>query len=399
MTFELATHQVEAIKKLDTGKVLVGGVGSGKSIAALAYASERHPNTRIIALTTAKKRDSGEWFGDAMKMSLRQDLEVDSWNNIKKYEDVTDAFFIFDEQRVVGNGAWTKSFYKICKSNPWILLSATPADTWLDLVPIFIANGLYRNRTQFNNDHVRFSRFVKYPKVDGYLDTWLLEQHRKAIYVEMPYLKKAVREEHMVEVEFNRENEKMLYTARWNYMENRPLKDAGELMRLMRMNANTDWSRYERLKEIIADKQRVIVFYNHNYELAQLRLLMAELDIPVAEWNGHMHQDLPIGDSWIYLVQYQAGGEGWNCVTTDTVVFYSIPYSYRNFEQAKGRIDRLNTQYETLHYYIFKSRAIIDQAIWKSLTKKKNFQASAFAKKNWAKADTRSNPLIDKFEA
>lgn len=381
MTFALAPHQIGPLSELATGKVLVGGTGSGKSITALAYFTGIDPTRTIYILTTAKKRDSGEWWGDAMKMSLRNDIVVDSWNNIKKYVDVEGAFFILDEQKLVGSGAWVDSFYKIAAQNDWILLSATPADTWMDLVPVFIANGFYRNKTEFNNLHVKWSRYSKYPKVDGYIDTWYLDQLRAKIFVEMPYLKKTVREEHIVHVEFDREEEKLLYKARWNFLENRPLKDAGEMMRLLRKSANSHWSRYEALKSIAKDNPRLIVFYNHNYELEKLRCLMTDLDIPLAEWNGHVHQDIPEGDRWIYLVQFQAGGEGWNCIKTDTVVFYSLPYSYRNLEQAKGRIDRLNTNYETLHYFIFKSRAIIDQAIWRALTRKKNFQASAFKRK------------------
>lgn len=389
MTFELHDHQVEAIRKLATGKVLVGGVGSGKSIAALAYYS-KHPSAKIIVITTAKKRDSGEWFADAMKMSLRRDMEVDSWNNIKKYEDVENACFIFDEQKLVGKGAWVDSFYKIAENNDWIVLSATPADVWMDLVPIFIANGFYKNRTQFNREHVVFDRFAKYPKVDRYLDTWLLEKYRDSIYVEMPFLKKAVREEHIVPVEFDLAEQRKLYLDRWNIYEHKPLKDAGEMTRLLRKSANSHWSRYEAAKTICKENPRVIIFYNHNYELEILRLLHVDLDIPVAEWNGHAHQDIPDTEEWIYLVQYQAGGEGWNCVATDAMVFYSLPYSYRNFEQAKGRIDRLNTKYEVLHYYIFRSRAIIDQAIWRALLRKKNFQKAAFMKKVWPNEEVKT---------
>lgn len=374
-------HQIGPVSQLSTGKVLVGGTGSGKSIATLAYFTSKYPDKTIYVLTTAKKRDTGEWWGDAMKMSLRNDMVVDSWNNIKKYEHIEDALFILDEQKLVGNGAWVDSFYKIAAKNEWILLSATPADTYMDLVPVFIANGFFRNRTEFNNLHVKWSRFSKYPKVDGYIDTWYLDQLRSKIFVEMPYDKHTTREEHLIDVEFDREAEKIIYTARWHVAENRPIKDAGEMMRLLRRSANSHPSRYEKLMEIAKDNPRLIVFYNHNPELEQLRCLMTDLDIPVAEWNGHVHQDIPEGDRWIYLVQFQAGGEGWNCVKTDTVVFYSLPYSYKNYEQAKGRIDRLNTNFETLHYYIFRSRAIIDQAIWKALTRKKNFQASAFKKK------------------
>lgn len=386
--FALEEHQIEAVKKLKTGSVLVGGVGSGKTITSLAYFTGRDQSRKIVAITTAKKRDKGEWFEDAMKMSLRNEMEVDSWNNIAKYEEYENCFFIFDEQKLVGKGAWVESFYKIAKNNDWILLTATPADTWMDLVPVFIANGFYKNRTEFNRDHVVFSRFAKYPKVDRYLDPWILERHRKAIYVEMPFMKKAVREEHIVAVDFNLEEQQALWRDRWNFYDDVPVKDAGELMRLLRKSANSDVSRYDACVRILTETPRAIIFYNHNYELEILRCLHAELDRPIAEWNGHLHQDIPEEDEWIYLVQYQAGAEGWNCVSTDTVVFYSLPYSYRNFEQAHGRIDRLNTQFETLHYYVLKSRAIIDQSIWKALHRKKNFQASAFAKKMWPKPVT-----------
>lgn len=381
---ELLPHQEVVLPKLATGKVLVGGTGSGKSITALSYFT-KHPSNTIYVLTTAKKRDSGEWWEDAMKMGLMQDLVVDSWNNISKYENVENACFILDEQRIVGSGAWVDSFYEIARKNDWILLSATPADTYMDLVPLFIANGFFKNKTEFNRQHVVFSRFAKYPKVDRYVDTWLLDQYRDRIYVEMPFDKHTTREEHMVSVGFNLDEQRKLYMDRWNIYEHVPLKDAGEMVRLMRKSANTDPSRYEAVKKICEQNPRVIIFYNHNYELEILRLLHSDLDIAVAEWNGHAHQDIPDEERWIYLVQYQAGSEGWNCTSTDTVVFYSIPYSYRAFSQAKGRIDRLNTKFEVLHYYILRSQAIIDQAIWRSLQRKKNFQKSAFMKKAWPK--------------
>lgn len=366
----------------------MGGVGSGKSIAALAYFTAINPKKKIVVITTAKKRDSGEWYSDAMKMSLHNDLEVDSWNNLGKYTDYEDVFFIFDEQRIVGGGAWVDRFLLCASKNAWILLTATPADVWMDLVPVFIANGFFKNKTQFNNDHVKWSRFAKYPKVDGYYDEWLLQKYQDQIYVQMPYLKTAVREEHIIEVDFDPEEQKLLYGSRWNIYDQVPLKDAGEMMRLMRKSANSHISRFHELVKICESTPKVIVFYNHNYELEILRTIHTELDIPVAEWNGHFHQDIPRTDRWVYLVQYQAGSEGWNCVETDTVVFYSLPYSYRALEQAKGRIDRLNTKFETLHYFIFKSRAIIDQGIWKALHRKKNFHASAFARQVWPKEVT-----------
>lgn len=381
--FELHEHQREAIAKLHTGSVLVGDVGSGKSITALEYARRKHPASLIVVITTAKKRDSGEWYADALKMSLDQILIVDSWNNIHNYVG-KDAFFIFDEQRIVGSGSWVNNFYAIANScDGWILLTATPADVWMDLVPIFIANGFFENRTEFYENHVVFSRFTKYPKVDRYVDTYILEHYRNQIYVEMYLERHITRVEHIVDVEFDLKEQQTIYRDRWNTEENLPIRNAGEMMRLLRKSSNAHTSRIEAVIEICKKHPRVIVFYNHNYELEILRTLMTQLDIPMAEWNGHLHQPIPIEERWIYLVQYQAGAEGWNCVDTDTIVFYSLPYSYRNFHQAKGRIDRMNTKFEILNYYILKSRSIIDQAIWRSLNRKKNFQASAFAKKVW----------------
>lgn len=398
MAITLEQHQLDAISKLHSGSVLVGGVGSGKTITSLAYFTGLDEAKPIYAITTAKKRDNGEWWEDAMKMSLRNPLEVESWNNISKFEDVSDAYFIFDEQKLVGKGAWAESFYKIAAKNEWIVLSATPADTWMDLVTIFIANGFFDSRAQFNREHVVFSRYSKHPKVDRYIDEWILEKYRDQIFVEMPFMKKAVREEHIVNVDFSMEEQQLLWRDRWNFYEDVPVKDVAELMRLLRKSANSHDSRYNALVKICEEHPRVIIFYNHNYELEILRCLHAELDRPIAEWNGHLHQDIPQTDEWIYLVQYQAGSEGWNCVTTDTVVFYSLPYSFKNYEQAHGRIDRLNTKFETLHYYTLKSRAIIDQGIWKSLHRKKNFQASAFAKKAWPKAEPQKpTSLLDKY--
>lgn len=385
MSFHLLEHQVKALTELGNGKVLIGDVGSGKSITSMAYFAERCPEKKIYVITTAKKRDTGEWWADAMKMSLRQDLEVESWNNIKNYTDVEGACFIFDEQKLVGKGAWVDAFYEIAAKNEWIVLSATPADVWMDLVPLFIANGFYKNRTDFNNQHVVWSRYSKYPKVDRYLDPHILEEHRDRLYVEMPLFRHTTRVEHFINVDYDKEEERRIYRDRWNIYDDLPLKDVGEMIRLLRRSCNSHWSRLEAIKSIAKDNPRLIIFYNHNPELEALRTLHCELDIPVAEWNGHNHQDVPEGDRWLYLVQIQAGAEGWNCTKTDAVAFYTLPYSYRQFHQAKGRIDRLDTPYNTMNYFILKSRSIIDNMIWKGLGKKKDFNLRAFAKQAWPK--------------
>lgn len=375
----LKKHQREALWKMENGKILWGGVGSGKTRVALYYYQIHERPKDIYVFTTAKKRDALDWekeaallvIGKERRASVAGVLNVDSWNNIHKYVDIEDAFFIFDEQRLIGNGEWVRSFLKIVKKNNWIMLSATPGDTWLDYIPVFIANGFYKNRTEFKAEHVIYNTFAKFPKVDRYVGEGKLLRLRNTILVEMPYEKKTTRYTEIVPVEYDKTLFDKANRDRWDVYEQRPLRNVVELILVMRKIVNSDESRLRAVRNLIKDHPTMIIFYNFNFELEILRGLASETT--VAEWNGHRHDALPEGTRWVYLVQYSAGAEGWNCTTTDTVVFYSLPYSYRLFHQSHGRIDRLDTGFKVLKYFILKSESVIDRMIWQALSRKQNF--------------------------
>jgi hypothetical protein len=371
---ELMPHQVKAVNELRNGNILKGGVGTGKSYTALAYYKDCEEPERLIIITTAMKRDSGDWQAEAREMAIFP--EVDSWNNLMAYEDVENAFFIFDEQRVVGSGVWVKAFLKVTKKNQWILLSATPGDSWMDYIPVFIANGFYSSRAEFLRDHVVFSRFAKFPKVERFICTSRLVRLLQSILVEMPFERHTKRHEIDVFVEYDQALMDTVWKRRWNYIEERPIRHVAELFSLMRRIANSDISRVDMIRDLMVKHPKLIIFYNFDYELDILRTL----EVKMAEWNGHNHDDLPEGDEWIYLVQYMAGAEGWNCITTDTVIFYSLTYSYRQFEQSKGRTDRLNTPFTDLYYYILYGSSVIDSAIFRALLEKHNFNERALMK-------------------
>jgi hypothetical protein len=381
---ELMEHQLDVIDKLDSGKILWGGVGSGKGAAVLGYYVEKESPRDIYVITTAKKRDSLDWIGEGASFGIGTSLDdtchgvmtVDSWNNIGNYVDVEDAFFVFDEQRLVGRGAWVKTFLKIAKKNRWILLSATPGDTWMDYAPVFVANGFYRNLTQFRREHVVYASYSRYPKIERYLGERKLEVLRNDILVEMPFVKHTERALNWLSVGYDSEAYRKLYKERWNFYEDQPVKDAAVLFRLMRRVVNSDPSRLEMIRKLLMCHPRLIVFYNFDYELEILRKLADEVE--VGEWNGHRKQPLPQSEKWVYLVQYVSGAEGWNCTDTDAMVLYSLTYSYKNFEQVQGRIDRLNTKYTTLFYYIFVSNSGVDRAIQNSLRHKKSFNERRF---------------------
>jgi hypothetical protein len=391
---ELYPHQAEALEKIKNGSVLNGDVGSGKTITALAYYVEKvcggvqdrsqpmQTPKDLIVITTAKKRDELDWESEALHFGIFRDPElsyggkefiVDSWNNMKKYVDREDAFFIFDEQRLVGSGTWVKTFLKIVKQNQWILLSATPADTWIDYVPLFIAHGFYRNRTDFVEQHVVWTFHGKYRKIRGYFGKKKLEKHRDQILVNMPFDRHTTR--HLLEqmVDHDTKMFDLVWKRRWNVYDGVPIIDVAEMHRLGRKVVNSDPSRLDRIEELSGQHPRIVIFYNFDYELELLRTLHSRLDIPVAEWNGHRHEPVPETERWLYLVQYQAGSEGWNCTTTDCIVFYSLTYSHKQFEQAQGRIDRLDTPYTDLLYYVLMSNSKIDLLIWRALQSKKNF--------------------------
>lgn len=398
----LFDYQLDAVKRMRNGCILCGGVGSGKSRTSLAYyykeqggdlysnkyVKMKNPKDLYI-ITTARKRDTKEWEGELAYFLLTTNPEiacyknkvvVDSWNNIGKYSDVKNSFFIFDEQRVIGSGTWVKTFLKIAQGNNWILLSATPGDTWSDYIPVFIANGFYKNKTEFCREHIVYSRFSKYPKVDRYINTGRLIRLRNRILIDMDFERQTISHHEDIYVKYDIPKYKDAIKTRWDPFKNEPIQQASGLCYVLRRIVNSDESRQVALIQLAEKHPRMIVFYNFDYELDILKGLYYGENVDIAEWNGHAHQPIPDSDRWIYLVQYNAGAEGWNCIRTDTIVFYSQNYSYKTMQQSSGRIDRLNTPYSDLYYYHLKSRSGIDLAISKALGEKKKFNENRWVK-------------------
>lgn len=406
----LRDYQREAVRKMKNGCILNGGVGSGKSRTGLYYYFKEQggnfdteyimmkPTPKdLYIITTAMKRDSMEWEGELVNYRMSSHPErnklygntiiIDSWNNIKKYVDVKEAFFIFDEDRVTGSGVWVKTFLKIVKNNQWIILSATPGDTWSDYIPVFIANGFYKNKTEFQNEHIIWSRYTNWPQIDRYINTGRLIRLRNSILIDMDFKRLTIAHHNDIYVQYDVKKYKETIKTRWDPYKNEPIQQASGLCYILRRIVNEDESRVTALLEIMDKTPRAIIFYNFDYEREMLMHVFSEFgqvvddydDIyDIAEWSGHAHQPVPDSKKWVYLVQYTAGCEGWNCIKTDTVIFFSQNYSYKVMEQASGRIDRLNTPFKDLYYYHLKSRAPIDMAISKALDKKKKFNERKF---------------------
>lgn len=393
MPIELYDYQEDAVRRMKNGCILCGGVGSGKSRTALVYYLRTYGGHRkkappLYIITTARKRDTKEWEQEIEDSGVNIKTPViDSWNKIRNYKDVENAFFIFDEQRVVGYGTWAKSFIRIARHNDWILLSATPGDTWSDYIPVFIANGFYRNKSEFVRRHVIWSHFAKFPKIDHYIGTGELNKYRKDILVTMDFHREAEAHHQDVWCEFDPVIYRTMMRSRWNMYKEAPMVNAGELCYCLRRLVNTHPSREWNILNIVGAHPRCIIFYNFDYELELLKGLDYGPETAVAEWNGHKHEPIPQTEKWVYLVQYTAGCEGWNCTETDTMIFFSQNYSYKVMLQASGRIDRLNTPYKDLYYYHLKSHSSIDLGILAALKQKKNFNEKSFEDKAKKKAE------------
>lgn len=405
MTVTYRPEQIQAVRQLQNGSILAGGVGSGKTLTSLAWYLTSVCNAAsfekggslakkkvkgsptLYVITTAKKRDSLEWEEEAARLGLSTDpacsftgssIVVDSWNNIGKYSDREHAVFFFDEQRASGSGRWVKEFLKITRKNTWLLLSATPGDVWMDYLPVFMAHGFFRTRTEFMEDHVIFDRFAKYPKVKRYIGEAKLQRLRRSILVEMPVERHTTRERETVYCDYDRDLYKWVVKNRMDPWTEEPLRDAGGVCRILRkVVSDNDW-RSEQAKRILSSNERVIVFYNYNYELDRILAVAESLGLPTAQWNGHRHDAIPAEPRWVYICQYTSAAEGWNCTSTDTVLFWSLNYSWRVTEQCEGRIDRLNTPYSRLKYYFLESHSSIDEAVRRSLSSKKVFNERAF---------------------
>lgn len=377
MGFKLYPHQEKALTKLKVGSILNGGVGSGKTLTSLSFYKKYFKDLDLYIITTAKNRDTGDWEEEASMVGVTI-KEVDSWNNITKYLGIKNAFFIFDEQRAIGYSTWGKAFIKISKNNKWIMLTATPGDVWMDYLTVFIANGFYKNKTDFVDKHVEYDPWVKYPKVKKYHNEGILMRNRRQILVPMNYEKTTVRKRQLIFSSYDEEQYEKVMKKRWNVFEDQPIQNASELLQTIRRVVAVDPDRQFNAKVLMDAHDRLIIFYNYNYERDILINIAKELEKDYYEWNGHSHDEIPDTEKWLYFVQYTAGAEGWNCISTNAMMFYSTNYSYRYMEQSEGRIDRINTPYDTLEYYFLTSKSKIDKDVLRTVNKKKNFNIKAW---------------------
>lgn len=383
-------HQEEAVGKLKVGNILLGGVGSGKTYTSLFFYLKYFKHLPLLIITIPKKRDDGDWEQSTRNLKISDSLvTVDSWNNIKKYKDIRKTFIIFDEQKASGYGTWAKTFITIASNNPWILLSATPGDKWEHYAPAFIANGFFKNITEFRERHIEYDNYVSYPKIKKYLNTARLEKMRRFITVPMPVERHTTRHRIIVDCEYDTDIYETVFKKRWNVYEDKPIENSSQMQHTIRKVVNNDATRKWAANWIMQLYHRIIIFYNYDFELGILIDICQETGLNYRQYNGHAHETVDDLDSWVYLVHYTSGAEAWENTECNTMMFYSLNYSWRIMEQCEGRIDRLNTPFKDLEYYYLESNAPIDRDIRRAVKNKKDFNATLWLRRNGVEFEKR----------
>ena len=136
----------------------------------------------------------------------------------------------------------------------------------------------------------------------------------------------------------------------------------------------------EAFSDLVESTQdRLIVFYNFNEELEQLKRIAEEHERPVSEVNGHV-KDLDAyenkSDS-ITLIQYQAGAMGLNLQKANKIIYFTLPTMSELFEQSKKRIHRIG-QKDTCFYYLMVCNGSIEEEILQTLEMRKDYTDDLF---------------------
>lgn len=126
-------------------------------------------------------------------------------------------------------------------------------------------------------------------------------------------------------------------------------------------------------------KERLIVFYNYNAELAELTRLVKEAERPLSVVNGH-EKDLTAyereSDS-VTLIQYQAGAMGLNLQKANKVIYFTLTDKSELFEQSKKRIHRIGQNFPCF-YYLLICKNSVEELILKTLEQRRDFTDELF---------------------
>lgn len=153
----------------------------------------------------------------------------------------------------------------------------------------------------------------------------------------------------------------------------------GNLDRLYRLNTyKLDW-----VKSFLEDfKDRVVIFYMYDHQRDQLYDMISKIKRPVARYCADYKEEKIFNenDDAVVLVQYKSGSTGIDWLKQSYVsIFYSLPDSYIDFYQAKGRLNRVGQTKKPLYYLLVaKGKNSVDELNYNALKNKTDFNDEWF---------------------
>lgn len=354
--------------------------GTGKTIIAIAHYKKFFNGKKVLVVAPKAVELSGSWQETFEEMGVDKSLiKVIRTDDVKKVDlqDIKGAFVIVDEaHKFKGMSSQrTKALHKIIKiSDGFIMLTGTPVDGKLDNLESYaIAFGHVKTRKQFKELYMvqkilpyRPFPFWEVGKNKDKLVSWFESITSDVMTIddiaELPeYIENVVH--------FKRESEYRKSLVSYKKDDAIIFETPQERHWWQRQNQNTkakiDW-----LKDIAEEYEQdgMIIFYNTSSELEALK----ETFKGAGEINGQSHINHHKG---VLLVQIQAGGAGLTLNEYKHAIWYSLPYSYTDFDQSKYRNYRINQDSKITRDYLVVDKTIDDKII-EALTHKIDFNAS-----------------------
>jgi SNF2 family DNA or RNA helicase len=124
--------------------------------------------------------------------------------------------------------------------------------------------------------------------------------------------------------------------------------------------------------------KKLVIFARFLSEIDAIKEMLEKMGITVATLMGATTDRGLVVDNFqngtdpqVLVAQIATGGIGITLTAADTVVFYSVGYSYEDYQQARARVHRIG-QKNNVTYVNIVARRTVDEGIIEALQEKKN---------------------------
>ena len=414
---KLFDYQKEAIEQFKDKPLNLSDVGTGKSYMSIGSYIESKCSKLLIICLAPKVSDfaeDGEPFGldiTPLNKGTKKNRELlaqsnhvaisfeSSWRltELLKWVD-KDTFIIIDESHKVGvsKSKVTKFVMQLSKKAKYsYLCTASPVsngklENWYS--QLYIANIFRKPKKDFEQlfvvKQMRQMGAMRFMDIVGYQNQHLLEQMIDEASVNYKRDKGYLPEDYVYKTKkpafYNKLKKQRIYKDDFNQIVE--LDNSSTLFNKLRQVSHgflegvlkpVSKEPFERLEAILEthNNERVVIFYNYQWEYKMLSQLLDKLKRPYGVYNGSMKElhNFQEHENGVVLAQYKSASTGINdFVISNVTVFNSIPLSSTEYIQAKGRTDRHGQSKTPLYYHIVPDTPI-EQKIFDTVTSGQDF--------------------------